>query len=109
MSQDVFKNVQVLRGIPVSEFMDTMGFFAASLSLNCTSCHGAESASDVSKFAAETPLKRTTRKMVLMMNDINKTNFGGARVVTCYSCHRGNQRPEVRPESLMRNMALRFP
>ena len=36
MVEDVFKNVQVLKGIPVNQFMDTMGFFAASLVLNCT-------------------------------------------------------------------------
>ncbi len=44
MSEDVFKNIQVLRGIPVDEFMGTMGFFAASLSMNCTDCHVNESA-----------------------------------------------------------------
>ena len=27
MAEQVFKNVQVLKGIPVNEFMDTMGFF----------------------------------------------------------------------------------
>ena len=31
MAGEVFKNVQVLKGIPVDEFMGTMGFFAASL------------------------------------------------------------------------------
>ena len=36
MAEQVFKNVQVLRGIPVDEFMGTMGFFSASLGLNCT-------------------------------------------------------------------------
>src|SRR5579864_3402659 len=43
MSEDVFKNIQVLRGIPVDEFMGTMGFFAASLGLNCVDCHTPES------------------------------------------------------------------
>src|SRR5438105_11965180 len=28
-SEDVFKNVQLLKGIPVKEFMNTMGFFSA--------------------------------------------------------------------------------
>jgi len=97
MSEDVFKNVQVLRGIPVKEFMGTMGFFAASLSLNCTDCHVSESANSWAKYADDTPLKQTARRMVLMMNGINKANFGGARMVTCYSCHRGNQRPEITP------------
>ena len=40
LAEEAFTNIQVLRGIPVKEFMETMGFFAASLSLNCTDCHG---------------------------------------------------------------------
>ena len=32
MSEEAFKNIQVLRGIPVNEFMAVMGFFSASLS-----------------------------------------------------------------------------
>ena len=39
MAEEVFKNVQILKGIPVDEFMDTMGMFAASLSFNCVDCH----------------------------------------------------------------------
>jgi hypothetical protein len=35
--------------------------------------------------------------MVLMMRQINDTNFGGRQVVTCYSCHRGMARPKVTP------------
>jgi len=30
MAEDVFKNIQVLKGIPVNQFMDTMGFFSAA-------------------------------------------------------------------------------
>ena len=29
MAEEVFKNVQVLKGIPVNQFMETMGFFSA--------------------------------------------------------------------------------
>ena len=97
MAEDVFKKIQVLRGIPVDEFMNTMGFFAASLSLNCTSCHGVESAGDVARFADDTPLKQTARKMILMVRAINQGNFAGMRRVTCYTCHRGGERPEVTP------------
>src|SRR5437764_338958 len=39
MAEDVFKNIQVLKGIPVKEFMNTMGFFSASTGLNCIDCH----------------------------------------------------------------------
>ena len=39
MADEIFKNVQVLRGLTVDEFMGTMGFIAASLSMNCIDCH----------------------------------------------------------------------
>ena len=39
MSEQAFKNVTVLKGIPVDEFMDTMGFISASTNYNCTDCH----------------------------------------------------------------------
>jgi photosynthetic reaction center cytochrome c subunit len=97
MSEDAFKNIQVLRGIPVNEFMGTMGFFAASLGMNCTDCHVNESAGDWKRYADDTPLKQTARRMVLMENLINRSDFGATRMVTCYTCHRGVQHPEVTP------------
>jgi len=97
MAEDVFKNIQVLRGIPVNEFMGTMGFFSASLSLNCTDCHVSESSDSWARYADDTPRKQTARRMVVMMNAINKADFGGARMVTCYTCHRGGNRPEITP------------
>jgi hypothetical protein len=97
MSEDAFKNIQVLRGIPVNEFMGTMGFFAASLGMNCTDCHGDNSAGSWERYADDTPLKQTARRMVLMENLINRSDFGATRMVTCYTCHRGVQHPEVTP------------
>ncbi len=97
MVEDVFKNVQVLKGMPVNQFMETMGFFAASLGLNCTGCHTAESLQDWSKFADEVPRKRTARAMIRMVDSINKEKFGGARMLTCWSCHRGAEVPQTVP------------
>jgi len=97
LAEEVFKNVQVLKGISVNEFMGTMGFFAASLSLNCTDCHVSESSGDWGPYAADTPLKKTARRMIVMVNDLNKNSFGGRRAVTCYSCHRGTIFPKVIP------------
>ncbi len=96
LAEDVFKNVLVLKGIPVDEFMDTMGMFAASLSLNCTDCHTGGS-SNWERFADDTALKQTARKMILMVGAINRGNFKGKPSVTCYTCHRGDQRPKVVP------------
>ena len=75
MSDAVFKNISVLKGIPVDEFMDTMGMFSAALSMNCTDCHTSDSTSSWDQFAADTELKKTARRMVLMMNSINAANF----------------------------------
>src|SRR6516162_988005 len=72
MVEDAFKNVQVLKGIPVNEFMDTMGFFSAALGLNCTGCHVAESLEDLDKFAEDPPRKRTACRMIIMVQGMNK-------------------------------------
>jgi photosynthetic reaction center cytochrome c subunit len=99
MSEQAFKNVTVLKGIPVDEFMDTMGFIAASTNYNCTDCHVEPKVEgDWSVYAEETPRKATARRMILMVDSINKNNFGGARVVTCYTCHRNVQgAPKITP------------
>src|SRR2546423_12551968 len=84
MAEEVFKNVQVLKGIPVKEFMNTMGFFSASTSLNCIDCHSPQNES-LDGYAIDTPRKQTARRMVLMVNQINQANFGGRRRGGCYS------------------------
>ena len=97
MVEDVFKNVQLLKGIPVNQFMETMGFFSAATGLNCTGCHVAESLQDWSKFAEDIPRKRMARNMIQMVNTVNKTGFQGRRALTCWTCHRGSPSPEVIP------------
>jgi len=97
ISEQAFKDVRELRGIPVKEFMETMGFFAAALALNCSDCHGEASGSSWANYALDSPLKTTSRRMIRMVNAINKANFGGAPVITCFTCHRGNQRPKAVP------------
>jgi len=97
VAEEVFKNIRVLRGLPVDEFMGTMGVFSAALGMSCEDCH---SASDTTweNYALDTsPRKVTARRMVQMMASINQTSFGGRQVVTCYTCHRGSGRPRVTP------------
>jgi photosynthetic reaction center cytochrome c subunit len=96
-AEEVFKNIQVLKGISVNQFMETMGFFSASLGADCTFCHATESGGSWEKYADDNQHKRTARGMVTMMTAINRDNFGGRQVVTCYTCHRGGDRPKVTP------------
>src|SRR5713226_4690847 len=79
LAEEVFKNIQVLKGMTVNEFMETMGFFSASTLLNCADCHTKESSGSWEKYADETDLKRTARRMVLMTRAINQSFFGGQR------------------------------
>ena len=99
MSEQAFKNVTVLKGIPVDEFMATMGFISAATNYNCIDCHvESRVEGDWSAYAQETPRKETARRMILMVQTINSANFRGARVVTCYTCHRGLQgAPKITP------------
>jgi hypothetical protein len=77
MSDAVFKNVRVLKGIPVDEFMDAMGMFASSLGYDCSSCHSPEIRTNRDAFAIETPAIARARGMIAMMNAINSTYFRG--------------------------------
>lgn len=97
MAEDYFKNIQVLRGIPVDEFMNTMGMFAAATGLNCSDCHVAAAGGNWARYADDTDLKRTTRMMVVMVKQLNQTVFAGRRGVTCFTCHHGLKDPAVIP------------
>ena len=98
MAEAVFKDIQVLKGIPVDEFMDTMGMFAAATAKDCTGCHAPEVLSGSrDAFAIATPMIQRARQMVVMMNAINRTYFGGERRMTCYTCHSATSNPQRVP------------
>src|SRR5947207_11066820 len=99
VSDKVFKNVQVLKGIPVDEFMGTMGVFTTSLSLCCGNCHVGAGTSNPKWEDDSNPRKRMARTMTQMVQNINKTNFGGPQVVTSSTCEPGQPNPYVQPPS----------
>src|SRR5207247_4037590 len=79
-AEEVFKNVQVLKGIPIDEFMSTMGVFSAALGMSCEDCH-ASNDTRWENYALDTsPRKRIARRMVQMVATINKDNFGGRQM-----------------------------
>jgi outer membrane lipoprotein-sorting protein len=105
LAEEAFKNVKVLKGIPVDEFMNTMGMFSAATNMNCVDCHTEDSTASWDKFAKDTPLKETARRMVLMVNAINKDNFKGVRAITCYTCHHGDRSPKKIPSLIVQYSA----
>jgi len=91
-AEEVYKNIQVLKGLPASQLMEVMHHFKDDLGVKCSFCHVQ------GNFAADTkPEKATARKMILMARGINKENFGGHMRITCWTCHRGATEPEKAP------------
>ena len=97
VTENVFRNIQVLKGIPVDTFFDVMGMFASSMGEDCTFCHSKDAVFRHEAFGDETPRIRRARQMIAMMNTINGTNFGGRPMVTCFTCHRGSNTPVNSP------------
>ena len=82
MAEEVFKNIQVLKGIPEDQFMSTMGIFASSLGKNCSECHGEESGgnwarnSSVSSFIMLPPVLLGSEGSVRLGDKTVKLGYG---------------------------------
>jgi hypothetical protein len=87
-AEDQFKNIQSFKGAAASEIVPAMQFMSASLGVDCDFCHtqkGFDSDEKKEKGAA--------RKMIAMTREINASNFGGEKQVTCVTCHGGHTKP----------------
>jgi photosynthetic reaction center cytochrome c subunit len=102
-TEQQYKNIQVLKGLPADQLIPAMQFITTSLGVECEFCHveGAMEKDDKKT-------KQTARKMMAMMFAIDKDNFEGRREVTCYSCHRGSVKPVATPP-VMLDMAKTAP
>jgi photosynthetic reaction center cytochrome c subunit len=87
-AEQVFKNIQALKGTPAGQLPTAMQFISASLGVQCDFCHVQEAFEKDDKKP-----KQTARKMIEMQMAINRDNFKGEREVTCFSCHRGAHDP----------------
>lgn len=88
-AEEVYKNIQVFKGMPAPDLMKAMQSFTRSLGVKCSFCHveGAFDKDDKEE-------KQTARKMISMARQINTDNFHGHMRVTCWTCHRGSTEPE---------------
>ena len=91
-AEQVYKNIKVLQGTPANELNQSMHLMKGAVGMDCLYCHiEREWEKDV-----KAP-KEVARTMIVMMNDINKRQFGGRQVVTCYTCHSGRPIPANTP------------
>ena len=91
-ADQVYKNIEVLKGIPAGQLIPAMQFITASLGVQCSFCHVEGHFEKDDKKP-----KQVARDMMKMMFALNKDNFEGHREVTCYSCHRGAPNPLTIP------------
>jgi len=103
-AEQVFKNVQVLKGITAAELVQKMDKdYATAMSWNCTNCHRF---APQGNFASDTSNdKRRARFMQQMQNEINLSQLPklypkDTPKVTCATCHRGYNEPAP-PEYLL--------
>ena len=91
---EAFKNVttSTLKELSVDDFLAAMGVMSAGLGLDCADCHPG-AGTDRADFVVDNQRKNTARRMVEMVAVINRTNFGGAQRVTCWTCHHGRITP----------------
>ena len=92
---EVFKNVttSTLKELSVDDFLASMGVISAALGFDCADCHPG-AGTDRANFVIDTnPAKRTARRMIEMVADINSRNFAGVQRVTCWTCHHGREIP----------------
>jgi len=98
LTDDVFKSVEILKGIPVDTFFETMGMFASAMGNDCTFCHVSNAYFDKTAFAEPTPRIRRARQMLTMTKALNDQYFAGRTRVTCFTCHGGSQAPRSEPD-----------
>jgi photosynthetic reaction center cytochrome c subunit len=91
-AEKVYKNIQVLQGIPADDLIPSMQYITVALGVRCDHCHAPNQYEKDDKQE-----KQTARKMMQMMFAINKDSFNGHREVTCYTCHRGAANPVGTP------------
>src|SRR5439155_24943233 len=84
LAEQVFKNVQALKGIPVDDFIQTMGLMTAALQFDCSDCHVGGGTNRVD-CAADIPRKGMARSLLNRVATSKKNNFGGRHLVTCWT------------------------
>ena len=91
-AEEVYKNIQIMKGVPAPRLRSVMMNLTKWLGVECAHCHV------MGEFEKDDkPAKKTARSMFQMVRGINQNNFGGSGPVTCWTCHRGQAKPQSLP------------
>ncbi len=92
-AEQVYKNIKVMKGLPANQIIQGMHLIKSALGVDCTHCH-IEMEWDRDDVQ---PMKDKARAMYTMVAEINRANFKGEQVVTCFTCHKGKAIPDTYP------------
>ena len=87
-SEEVFKNIEILKGKPASRLPAMMKALNILLGVECTHCH-VSGAWDKEQPEA----KLVTRRMFRMVATVSDKYFEDKAEVTCWTCHCGHAKP----------------
>jgi hypothetical protein len=85
-----FKNLKLLGELRSERFMAAMQSMRANLGQKCAMCHLVDQKDFASDQRKE---KRRAREMIRMTAEIDRRTFDGHLSVTCFTCHRGDEKP----------------
>ena len=89
-AEQVYKNIDILKGVPAGRVIGVMRFYSASLGVTCVHCHvEGDYASD------EAGPKGRARKMMAMVRSAQEFFPGPNNPVSCWGCHNGHVKPEA--------------
>jgi hypothetical protein len=86
---EIYENVIVHASLPANELRDVMASYTRALGVGCDHCH---TPGDWASDAAI--VKQLTRVMSEMQGNLSRDVFEGQELVSCWTCHRGETRPQ---------------
>jgi len=92
MAEEVFKNVEIMKGHPAGQMLPMMMALRDLLGVDCSYCHTAPEWE-----SGKIKSYPTTRMMFRMQQYINTSTFDGKERVNCWTCHRSEPVPAHSP------------
>jgi len=91
-AEQVFHNIIILKGKPASRLPGMMSALTGLIGVQCSYCHVPGHWEEETK----TP-KQVARQHFKMQRELLENYFQGENKITCWTCHRGQQKVDILP------------
>lgn len=93
-AENVFKNIEILKGKKASRLPDMMNALTGLLGVECNYCHTPGHWEDDDKKP-----KQIARKHFQLIKSVNHDYFQDENKVSCWTCHRGQPKAPLLPDA----------